>query len=217
MNNMVIVNLDLSFLEDDSVFNEYLNCIKPYRLKKINKLNNKEDKIRSLGAELAIKKAFELFGLYYKDEEILIDENGKPYLKSNHAYFNYSHSNNRALCVVSSSRVGCDIELIKNNKEEIASRFFTINEFNNIKCSGSNDAFYKIWTLKESFIKCIGLGLKIPLNSFEINVNNDDIKINQKINKNEYKFLSYMVDGYELAICLENPQFDLKNAKVINL
>ena len=93
-------------------------------------------------------------------------ENGKPYFESMpEIHFNLSHTDGRAMCVISSIEVGCDIENIREGKEKLASRFFAKEEKEKVKDALS---FTKIWTMKESYIKQIGLGLAKPLNEFDV-------------------------------------------------
>jgi 4'-phosphopantetheinyl transferase len=48
-------------------------------------------------------------------------------------------------------------------------RFFTSEEQSYISASpDANIAFYEIWTKKEAYIKYIGKGLAVPLNSFSV-------------------------------------------------
>ena len=194
---------DVSSLNDDS-FNKLLLSVKKYRRDKIEKLGLKESKYLSLGVELLIRKACKDFGINYLDEEIVIGEYGKPSFKNSKYFFNTSHSGKYALCVISDVEVGCDIEEIKDYKQRVAERFFTEKENNYLKITNDKEAlFYRFWTLKESYIKCIGKGFGMSLQSFELDNDGNDIIIKGQDN---YSFLEQTYDGYQIAICLKTKE-----------
>ena len=194
---------DVSSLNDDS-FNKLLLSVKQYRRDKINKLALKESKYLSLGVELLIRKACEDFGIDYLSEEIVIGEYGKPSFKNSKFFFNTSHSGKYALCVISDVEVGCDIEEVKEYKERVAKRFFTEKENNYLELSNDkDDLFYRFWTLKESYFKCLGKGFGISLNSFEMDNKENDVVI--KGNDN-YSFIEQKFDGYRISICLKTKE-----------
>ena len=194
---------DVSSLNDDS-FNKLILSVKKYRRDKIEKLGLKESKYLSLGVELLIRKACEDFGINYLDEEIVIGKYGKPSFKNSKYFFNTSHSGKYALCVISDVEVGCDIEEIKDYKQRVAERFFTEKENNYLELSkDKDDLFYRFWTLKESYIKCIGKGFGLSLNSFEMDNKGNDIVI--KGNDN-YSFIEQKFDGYRISICLKTKE-----------
>lgn len=194
---------DISSLDEES-FNKLLLGVKKYRREKIDKLSLKSSKYLSLGVELLIKKACEDFGIDYLNEEIVIGEYGKPYFKNSKYFFNTSHSGKYALCVISDVEVGCDIEEIKDYKERVAQRFFTEKENNYLKITHDKvGLFYRFWTLKESYIKCIGKGFGMSLQDFELDNNDNDIII--KGNDN-YSFLEQSCDGYQISICLNTKE-----------
>ena len=194
---------DVSSLNDDS-FNKLLLSVKKYRRDKIEKLGLKESKYLSLGVELLIRIACEDFGVNYLDEEIVIGEYGKPSFKNSKYFFNTSHSGKYALCVISDVEVGCDIEEIKDYKQRVAERFFTEKENNYLRITNDKEAlFYRFWTLKESYIKCIGKGFGMSLQSFELDNDGNDIIIKGQDN---YSFLEQTYDGYQIAICLKTKE-----------
>lgn len=90
--------------------------------------------------------------------------------------FNLSFSNNLALFAFSrSNAIGVDIEIINDtvNGEDISQRHFSNNEiatFISLPCEQQAEAFYNCWTLKESWVKARGMGLSIPLDSFEVSL-----------------------------------------------
>lgn len=88
-------------------------------------------------------------------------------------HFNLSHSSGQVvLAVTRHEETGIDIEDCRKIRrvEGLARRNFTEAEFANV-CSGDAEnglqAFYKIWTLKEAYIKARGFGLILPLQEFE--------------------------------------------------
>lgn len=190
---------DITQLNDEK-FNKLLNEVKEYRKDKIARLSLKESKYLSLAVELLIKKACEDFGIDYFNEEIVLNEHGKPSFKNFSYHFNTAHSGKYAFCVISDVKCGCDIENIKEYKERVAERFFTPKEREYLQLSNEKeDLFYRLWTLKESYLKCIGKGLSVPLNSFELVAKDNNIIIKDKDN---YQFFEFKHDNYRLAICL---------------
>jgi 4'-phosphopantetheinyl transferase len=72
------------------------------------------------------------------------------------------------------------------------------------KLGKKDECFYKLWTLKESYIKAEGKGLTIPLYSFSfILSNNIVLKIEDQIIKN-YMFFSDKLDkNHAVALCYD--------------
>jgi 4'-phosphopantetheinyl transferase len=105
-------------------------------------------------------------------------EKGKPELaeemRGSVILFNLSHSEDMAvLAVTRGLTVGIDIEWIKPEfaTEEIAGHFFAAGEVRRLQAlpvAERSDAFFACWTRKEAYIKALGDGLSVPLDSFEV-------------------------------------------------
>jgi len=102
-------------------------------------------------------------------------EFGKPYIVDGKGLvFNLSHSSGLALLAIARDRdVGIDIERMREGGSilEIADKFFSTEESADIHSRSGADqlkAFYKCWTRKEAYIKALGRGLSLPLNSFSV-------------------------------------------------
>ena len=208
INNIKGYLFDISSLDDES-FERLLKCVKEYRREKIDKLSLKKSKYLSLAVELLIRKACEDFGISYLDEEITFNENGKPSFKNSSYHFNTSHSGNYALCVISDVEVGCDIEEIKEYKEKIADRYFASKEKQYLEVSPNKDElFYRFWTLKESYMKCIGKGFTKPMNSFELETRGGDIVIKDD---DTVSFIEQKHNNYRISVCLKTKEKEKYN------
>jgi 4'-phosphopantetheinyl transferase len=107
------------------------------------------------------------------DTEINYSKEGKPFFVFNSSLqFSISHTNNYIAIAFCEKSIGIDIEKERKSKLEIANRFFHPKEaeyLRNIKDKEEqNKAFTKIWTIKESYVKCIGTGIANNFKSFYI-------------------------------------------------
>ena len=103
---------------------------------------------------------------------------GKPSLaapqSSSGLRFNLSHSGEVALVAMSHNlELGIDVEQVRADfaSGEIATRFFSPEEcakLETLPAHESVDAFFNCWTRKEAYIKALGEGLSVPLDSFEV-------------------------------------------------
>jgi len=96
---------------------------------------------------------------------------GKPALAEG-PQFNLSHSGGwAALAVTAQAAVGVDIEAHRDVDDGIARRFFSEAEHRALSALPARDwatGFFRCWTRKEAVIKAIGLGMSMPLDSFDV-------------------------------------------------
>lgn len=109
---------------------------------------------------------------------LIYNEFGKPCLEGSpeagSLNFNLSHSGALMLVAVALDRgVGIDIEFIDSavSSDEVARRFFSTNEIATLEGLPEplrQREFFNLWARKEAYIKARGMGLSIPLDSFDV-------------------------------------------------
>lgn len=137
---------------------KFLKILPENRIEKYNRLKRNSDRDNCVVAYLLLRYALRENGIDSFETEV--GENGKPFLKSEKLFFNISHCAEGVAVVVDTEPVGIDVQEIGGFNEKVAKRFF--NESENKKINASPDkakAFTRIWTLKESAIKCEGKSL----------------------------------------------------------
>lgn len=90
---------------------------------------------------------------------------GKPYLIDfPERQFSMTHCEGLAACLVASSPCGLDAEAIRPFRTRVLCRAFTEREQRQIlQSQNPEELFFRLWTLKESFVKATGDGLSYRL------------------------------------------------------
>lgn len=110
---------------------------------------------------------------------IVFSENqyGKPQIPATHRaplHFNLSHSAGTAVLAVSQHYdLGVDVEVVRPIHREVAEKHFSPHELRTLQTLPQEqwlDGFYRCWTSKEALLKGEGLGLNLPLDSFDVEV-----------------------------------------------
>ena len=103
------------------------------------------------------------------DVKISIGEFGKPYLPDySSVHFIISHSGKFVACAVYNKQIGIDIQKITPYRSDIAFRTCSNSELLQIKSSyDKSTEFTKIWTVKEAYLKMLGLGIVQGLKTIE--------------------------------------------------
>lgn len=204
--------MDTEKLDDEDCFWEHYKKLSEERRRKIDGYRFRRDKNLSLGAGILLDRGLSEYGLRENQTVTAYGKYGKPYLSDYpEIHFNLSHSRQMVLAVFAKTEVGCDIEWMGEGEEELARKFFCPGEYAYIKRQPEgvkrSQAFYRIWTLKESFLKAAGLGLGLSLNAFEIRIGLDGSpRVSQNIDQGTYDFWGLRFGGaggggYQGAVC----------------
>lgn len=149
------------------------------------------DQKRCLCAGVALDEALKTVGLREQTAVILQDKHGKPYLSEYPQYhFSLSHSGDYAVCVLTDAPVGVDIEQVRVlDWERAAKRAFATAQCEWLRSQPEKertDAFFGLWTERESRLKQSGSGLSgLSSNCIELPCR------------------AYSLDGYHLAVCTD--------------
>ncbi len=133
-----------------------------------------KDRLRSIVSRGVLRK---VLGRYLdapaKDLVFSYGPHGKPHLPGPLS-FNLSHSGDYAAIAVATNRsIGVDLELMRPDigHEGIARRFFTERECAWLDSQSPADrirGFYRLWVVKEAFLKAGGVGLSGELSKVEV-------------------------------------------------
>ncbi|MDB5352321.1 MAG: phosphopantetheine-protein transferase [Planctomycetota bacterium] len=165
----------IALVEPDEVVGDLRTILSDDELRRADRFRAEGHRSRFVVGRATMRR---VLGAYLAEDprclSFATNTHGKPRLEGSRLEFNLSHSADRAILAVSRDRrVGIDIEQVRpmQEGERIAARFFSASEcetFLKLPDTRKNEAFFHIWTRKEAYIKAIGVGISIPLDSFDV-------------------------------------------------
>lgn len=149
--------------------------------------------------------------------EFRYNTHGKPFLNDNlfnnsMLYFSLSHS--KSGVVIATSRkheVGIDLEDNSKRKfescQKLSERFFSDTEKKYLRealyCQDEFKArFFKIWTLKEAYLKAIGTGINTTLSEISFNITSSKIAFCTKTTSKQlmHSFYTKQLNHYTVSL-----------------
>lgn len=210
---------EIDGLQDPKENPQLLDIFPENRREKILSYRRKINRLQSYGASLLLRRILYEHGKSMDD--VFYSETGKPMIDG--IFFSISHSANRVMCVASSQVVGCDIEKIEAGEnleycfEKIAKRFFSKREVQELEDALEEERrnlFYRIWTMKESYVKMTGEGLKVPLANIEFETDSDNVKVYRDGEQCKCVMHTWKMDGYWMSVCGEEVQMRVEVVKL---
>lgn len=199
---------DVKDLPDPKDYPKCMETISKDRKEKILRSRTSLGRKEQLGASLLLEQVLKRFG--YAIENMERSKNGKPEIDG--IFFNLSHSDGRIVCAVSDKEIGCDIEKIGSYRESVARKICTDLEWNYLEQFSEeekNHAFYRLWTMKESYVKMTGEGIRFPLRQVEFVIEDGKCEIDVFRNGEKVDCLvrEYAGKEYKLTVCARETEF----------
>ena len=206
MPDTYLLNINQNLAKND--FDRLLRYVSEDKRERILRFHRFEDAQRSLLGDILARYAIcKRLGVRNAELVFGLNEYGKPLLiEPDGIFFNISHSGEWVACAVADSLVGIDVEMIKPVDYKIAEGFFSEIEYlflMNQPEETRQKYFYILWALKESFIKAEGKGLSIPFDSFTVDLERKEIRLQDEENVINNKTCSYFKaksDKYVLSV-----------------
>lgn len=196
---------DIDFEENKEFL---LSLVDERKREKALRFKRSEDRVRTLVGDILVRVVL-CRDFNYKNEDIEYGYNefNKPFLKGNpKIHFNISHSKDYVAAAFDDEEIGIDVEEIKEMEyEDIVKRFFTDYEYKWIMEQEEGirlQCFYKLWTLKESYVKFKGKGMNISFDSFKFHIDCKNNICELADNDEPVFFMNHSIDNsYELSLC----------------
>ena len=160
--------------------------------------------------ELLVSALENEYGIPAAEVRIEKDEKGKPYLEGySDLYISISHSGPYIACAFGDKPVGVDTEMWEAHpkwRRIVDKMHLREREAFDRACGGAAseeaeepvEAFCDLWVRKESFLKAIGEGLRIPLYAFDTT----EERVRQELRKEPYFIRNYRVEKEPVSIAV---------------
>ncbi|MDR1777354.1 MAG: 4'-phosphopantetheinyl transferase superfamily protein [Desulfovibrio sp.] len=186
-------------------------CLPAGRAREMRRFRRREDQLHCLSGWLLMAR--------FLGRDGRLDENtigrgahGKPYLPGG-PHFNLSHSGNFTLLAVCEAPIGVDIEAHVPSDRHILAACFHPAEREYLAHAPTDEQFFDLWALKESYLKMTGIGLFLDPASFCLR------KQGWTAYMEEYSDLCFRtydaIPGYSVAVCAETDRLPEKIVQVV--
>lgn len=185
---------DARQLEDKECFARGMDKLRwDERREQIGRFRFDKDRRLCLAGGLIIAHALRTWGVH--DLTLSVGEYGKPFLAHvPDVHFNLSHAGVICTCAVSDDPVGVDVETCREVIDGVARRCFQECELTWLYAQPDVDeAFTRLWTRKESYLKLLGTGFAREANSFAAAPGHDG--------KLDASFFECEVEAHALCVC----------------
>lgn len=167
-------------------------------IERTGRMRNLEDQKRTVCAHLLTKMVSAT--IYQKDLCFYKDSNGK-YQAGQNLHFNISHSGDYVACAISAFPVGIDIE--QHVKRDFSSfQLLWSEEERHLYPLHEQEAFYTLWTAKESYGKYKGFGLHTSLT--EVTIHQDGTIHLPWGTEKAHVIPFVMAPDYSATVCIED-------------
>jgi 4'-phosphopantetheinyl transferase len=210
-------------------FRDYAQSLSADERQRAARFLNTKDSTRFTVARGSLRSILSQYlGTPAKTIQLSYGAHGKPRLAGLHESsleFNLSHSGDYALCALTKRHsIGIDIEKIRSDDPDyylrLATRFFSKKEFESINAAPEHARtlfFFACWTRKEAYLKRHGVGLRLPLSDFTVNVDPaESARLIETPWQPEDLMTTHLRDlpaphGYQTALAVASPH--LKNLR----
>lgn len=199
---MKVWALRLSMKED---YRPYLPAISKVRRERIELLRHTSDRLRSVCGELLVRKYFaELPGMNNQAVRFATGQYGKPYVSNvPDVHFNVSHAGRWVVAAFAGLPVGIDVEQLRlpidPSVPELVLSAAELAEYGRLTEEETGAYFFRIWTLKESFVKAVGAGFSID--PATITLAADGCLVNGSVMTARFREYD-LAEDYRTAVCV---------------
>ena len=175
----------------------------PARRERAAQLRQPADRLRSLAAGALLQQAMNRAGLPGEARALTVSPLGQPLLARTDTpfHFSLSHSGDIALCAYSCAPLGADVEEPRHPALQIAARKFASGESRWVFAQPDPEAaFFRLWVLKESYVKALGVGLSLPLRDYEMRFG-AAVQVFREGRAEPWAFHEARPGGYPAAVC----------------
>lgn len=188
--------LDLRLITTQQ-WSDLLPTLPEDRQRRVLACRQESDRVRTAGAARLLQLALEETGIPVSRQRFTENPWGRPELIDREdLHFSLSHSGHWAVCAVADTPVGVDVEQPRCTPA-MARRFFHPDELRS-----ENPIFLtRLWTAKEAFLKALGRGLTVPLDSFLVHLEPDTARLEQDYTPLPYRLHEYRLEEALLCLC----------------
>lgn len=160
---------------------ELRQCLSDAEQERANALGNEVARARFIAGRGMLRAILaDYLCCHPRTVQLELGEHGKPLLADRAFSFNLSHSADYWVLAVSNlETVGVDVETVRSRSslDGIARRCFSDAELVSwlgLAADERQSVFYRLWTIKEAFVKAVGRGLALGLHHCEVDMVNYD-------------------------------------------
>ncbi len=215
--------LNITSLDDEAKFRSFYQAMPRYRQDKIDAFKPRKSKLLSLGAGILLDRA--MTDIAITDYEPEYRGQNKPYIKGrSDVFYNISHSGDVVVLALSGKEIGVDVEQIRHFEDTLINYVFSDTDkatakelstnFSGDEESRFDQAYTRLWTVKESIMKHSSMGITLSPKAITITLKGGRLVADSP----EYEcsslcLLPENIDDYQITICSAFEEFNTINVQ----